>query len=124
LNTTTTFAALIIDCAAYAIGGAAIHERIILQNLPELQQFYPEQTWTPDRVRRLFESNGLLEAIAIDRTRGSRLEDQYDRQSGQAKFHSDQIELLLTRIDNICKKIRAEQRQSVPKEAVPLPRDT
>jgi hypothetical protein len=94
---------LIIDCAAYRIGGPAIHARIISQNLPLIQQHYPEQAWTHDRVRHLFETNGLLDTIRPRRV-------EFVVEQGQAelrlKRHSDEIQMLLARIAQILKMIK------------------
>jgi hypothetical protein len=97
----TYLCCLIIDCAAYRIGGAAIHERIIRQNLPGLQRHYPERTWTPDRVRRLFEGSGLLDAIAPRLPRSHEFDDAEIQRSGREQHHADQIRMLLARIDGI-----------------------
>jgi hypothetical protein len=114
---------LIIDCAAYAIGGPAIHERIISQNLPELQQHYPEQAWTLDRVRRLFEANGLLDAITVSRvnisTKSARsaatcLYGKNDQQTRQEQLHANQIQLHLARIGHILKKLKADASCQTP----------
>jgi hypothetical protein len=98
---------LIIDSAAYAIGGSVIHERVITQNLPALQRFYPEQPWTPDRVRRLFETNGLLEAIATNRVQTSPFDGRHRHQSENDEQRAYQIQRLIARIDDIRKRLRA-----------------
>jgi hypothetical protein len=113
----TYLCCLIIDCAAYRIGGPAILERIVEQNLPALQQHYPEQAWTPDRVRRLFESNGLLDAIAPRLARSDRPDDVRDLRSGQETGHADQIRMLLARIDNIRKKLRSDSEHCTARVA-------
>jgi hypothetical protein len=103
---------LIIHCSAYRIGGPAIHERIIEQNLPELQRHYPDQTWTHGRVRRLFEGGGLLTAIAFNRVNISAEQDQViGARTGHGSSHAEQIHALLIRIDSICKKLQAEVRR-------------
>jgi hypothetical protein len=94
---------LIIDCAAYRIGGPAIHDRIISQNQPALQKHYPEQTWTPERVSRLFETNGVLDAIRPRRTEFIAKDDQVEH---LLKRHADEIQLLLAQIGQILKRIK------------------
>jgi hypothetical protein len=106
----TYICSLIIYCSAYQIGGPAIRQRIIEQNLPTLQQLYPEQTWTPGRARRLFEGDGLLSAIAVKRVDIGAEEDQArTAKSELGKMHAANIQALIARIDHIRKKLLDEE---------------
>jgi hypothetical protein len=123
----TYICSLIIDCAAYRIGGPAMHERIVTQNLPQLQRYYAELKWTPERVRRLFETNGLLDALGNARiTRGAeqshtrrarfsgRSNPSTDEASSNASVHADEIQLLIARIGEIARMIKSEKHRRRP----------
>lgn len=121
----TYVCSLIIDCAAYRIGVSAVQERIISQHVPSLRQHYPGVPWTPDRVKRLFEADGLLDALAAqDRKAAGRPHllpasasdrsttgDVIRSTASSLLEHADEIQYWLAKISNIREKLKNEERR-------------
>jgi hypothetical protein len=123
----TYICSLIIDCAAYRIGISTVQERIVAQHVPSLRQHYPGVSWTPDRVKRLFEADGLLDALAAqDRKAGRRshplpasssvpstVGDVIRATPSSLNKHADEIQYWLTKISSILEKLKTEEQRLI-----------